>query len=64
MPNADLLAFMADLKGWEALADRAEPAYQRDSVFPEHVKLILDWSAYCASPVTDGSNITQIRAGA
>ena len=46
------------------LADKAEAAYQRGTLFPKRVKLMAAWAAYCASPVADGANITPIRAKA
>lgn len=46
------------------LADKAEAAYQRGSLFPKRVKLMQAWADYCASPVADGSNVMPIRAEA
>lgn len=46
------------------LADKAEAAYQRGSLFPKRVKLMQAWADYCASPVADGANVTPIRAEA
>ena len=46
------------------LADKAEAAYQRGSLFPKRVKLMQAWADYCASPVADSSNVTPIRAEA
>ena len=36
------------------LADKAEAAYQRGTLFPKRVKLMAAWAAYCASPAGDG----------
>ena len=44
------------------LADKAEAAYQRGSLFPKRVKLMAAWAAYCASPVGDCADVTRIRA--
>lgn len=44
------------------LADKAEAAYQRGTLFPKRVKLMQAWADYCASPVADGSNVSPIRA--
>lgn len=46
------------------LADKAEAAYQRGSLFPKRVKLMQAWADYCASPVADGANVTPIRTEA
>lgn len=46
------------------LADKAEAAYQRGSLFPKRVKLMQAWADYCTSPVADGLNVTPIRAEA
>ena len=43
------------------LADKAEAAYQRGTLFPKRVKLMAAWAAYCASPVADGTDVAQIR---
>ncbi|WP_106640868.1 tyrosine-type recombinase/integrase [Allosphingosinicella vermicomposti] len=32
------------------LADKAEAAYQRGSLFPKRVKLMQDWASFCAKP--------------
>lgn len=32
------------------LADKAEAAYQRGSLFPKRVKLMQDWAGFCAKP--------------
>jgi len=44
------------------LADKAEAAYQRSTLFPKRVKLMAAWAAYCTLPVGDGANVTRIRA--
>ena len=44
------------------LADKAEAAYQRGTLFPKRVKLMAAWAAYCASPTGDGANIALIWA--
>ncbi|OYZ08253.1 MAG: integrase [Novosphingobium sp. 28-62-57] len=46
------------------LADKAEAAYQRGSLFPKRVKLMQAWADYCTSPLADCSNVTPIRAEA
>ena len=46
------------------LADKAEAAYQRGTLFPKRVKLMAAWAAYCALPAADGTNVTAIRAEA
>lgn len=46
------------------LADKAEAAYQRGTLFPKRIKLMAAWAAYCVSPVAHGVNITPIRAEA
>ncbi len=43
------------------LADKAEAAYQRGTLFPKRVKLMAAWAALCASPAADGTNVTAIR---
>ena len=43
------------------LADKAEAAYQRGTLFPKRVKLMAAWAAYCASPVAEGANVARIR---
>ena len=44
------------------LADKAEAAYQRGTLFPKRVKLMAAWAVYCTLPVGDGANVTRIRA--
>jgi integrase len=44
------------------LADKAEAAYQRGTLFPKRIKLMQAWATYCASPVADGANVRTIRA--
>ena len=44
------------------LADKAEAAYQRGTLFPKRVKLMAAWAAYCASPVAEGANVARILA--
>lgn len=46
------------------LADKAEAAYQRGSLFPKRVKLMQAWADYCTSPMAGGANVTPIRAEA
>ena len=46
------------------LADKAEAAYQRGTLFPKRRKLMEAWGAYCTSPVVSGDNVTPIRADA
>lgn len=44
------------------LADKAEAAYQRGSLFDKRRALMNDWAKYCAKPsVKLGGNVTQIR---
>ena len=45
------------------LADKAEAAYQRGTLFPKRVKLMDAWASYCASPVAERANVSAIRAG-
>lgn len=45
------------------LADKAEAAYQRGTLFPKRVKLMEAWAAYCASHAVREGNITSIRSG-
>jgi integrase len=33
------------------LADKAEAAYQRGTLFPKRIKLMAEWADYCASPI-------------
>ena len=42
------------------LADKAEAAYQRGTLFPKRVKLMAAWAAYCALPAAEGANIALI----
>ena len=44
------------------LADKAEAAYQRGTLFPKRIKLMAAWASYCASPAADGANVSAIRA--
>ena len=44
------------------LADKAEAAYKRGTLFPKRIKLMAAWAAYCASPVADDANVARIRA--
>ena len=44
------------------LADKAEAAYQRGTLFPKRIKLMAAWAAYCVSPAAGGANIVGIRA--
>lgn len=46
------------------LADKAEAAYQRGTLFPKRRKLMEAWARYCASPAAAGVNVTPIRAEA
>jgi integrase len=39
------------------LADKAEAAYQRGSLFPKRVLLMADWATYCDRLPTVGSNV-------
>ena len=43
------------------LADKAEAAYQRGTLFPKRIKLMQAWAAYCASPVAVVANVSRIR---
>lgn len=42
------------------LADKAEAAYQRGSLFPKRVSLMQDWADFCAKPFT--GNVVQLKA--
>lgn len=42
------------------LADKAEAAYQRGSLFPKRVSLMQDWANFCAKPL--GGNVVQLQA--
>lgn len=42
------------------LADKAEAAYQRGTLFPKRVKLMHDWAEYCSSYKTAGAEFTPI----
>lgn len=44
------------------LADKAEAAYQRGTLFPKRVKLMEAWSTYCASSEAMSGNIISIRS--
>ena len=39
------------------LADKAEAAYQRGTLFPKRVKLMAVWAADCASPAAEVANV-------
>lgn len=43
------------------LADKAEAAYQRGTLFPKRVRLMADWSKYCASKPATG-NVVPMHA--
>lgn len=43
------------------LANKAEAAYQRGTLFPKRVKLMDCWAIFCASPVVDRANVSAIR---
>lgn len=43
------------------LADKAEAAYQRGTLFPKRVKLMEAWAAYCAKPVAMDGNVSPIH---
>lgn len=42
------------------LADKAEAAYQRGSLFPKRVKLMQDWANFCAKPLP--ANVIPMQA--
>lgn len=42
------------------LADKAEAAYQRGTLFPKRVKLMEAWAAYCTKPIVVGGEVTPI----
>lgn len=42
------------------LADKAEAAYQRGSLFPKRVNLMQDWANFCAKPLV--GNVVPIQA--
>lgn len=46
------------------LANKAEAAYQRGSLFPKRVKLMQAWADYCASRLADHGTVSPIRAEA
>lgn len=45
------------------LADKAEAAYQRGTLFPKRVKLMHAWGEYCATPDVKVGQVTAIRSG-
>ena len=44
------------------LADKAEAAYQRGTLFPKRVKLMDAWASFCATSGVDGRNVRVIRS--
>ena len=43
------------------IADKAEAAYQRGTLFPKRVKLMEDWAKRCASPDASGGNVIALN---
>lgn len=46
------------------LADKAEAAYQRGTLFPKRIKLMDAWASFCTLPAAYRASITPIRADA
>lgn len=44
------------------LADKAEAAYQRGSLFPKRINLMQDWANFCDKP--KGGNVVQLQVAA
>ncbi|WP_288986275.1 site-specific integrase [uncultured Sphingopyxis sp.] len=46
------------------IADKAEAAYQRGTLFPKRIKLMDEWAKRCATPDATGANVTPINQAA